>query len=188
MYKRYLEALKIRDKLGAKDVLDVGCASGHGTAILNAIGTDINRELLMEAKRNRKLEVIKCDAHHLPFRQTFELAVCFEVIEHVSEPHQVLSEIFQALKPRGTVLLTSPNKNFLRIARLPVGKRRPKYHVKEYSPNELKIMVEDAGFAKVEIKGLGAWIPDFLVRNFPKISDYLGGAGLNYAFFYSATK
>ncbi len=39
---------------------------------------------------------------------TFDVAVCTQVLEHVPEPEQVLCEIRRVLKPGGTLLLVAP--------------------------------------------------------------------------------
>jgi len=187
--KRYLKALGIKNELGKKEILDVGCNNGYGCTVLNAIGIDINHKLLIVAKKSKRSEVIECDAHFLPFRfMTFNMVTCFEIIEHVRKPKKVLGEIFQILNPEGLILLTTPNKNFLRIARILVGKKKPSFHVKEYSYKEMATMMKDAGFIELELKGLGTWVPDFLIQRFPKLSDYLGRVGLNYTFLCIAKK
>ena len=186
--KRYLGALKIKDELGSKEVLDVGCSTGYGTAMLDAIGVDINHRLLARAKR-RGLEVIRCDVQHLPFRSaSFSMVTCFEVIEHVNRPRLVLNDIFESLKLGGTMVLTTPNKNFLKIDRLLVRKKKGSYPVREYNAKEMKTIIEDTGFIGVRMSGLGAWIPDFLVRMVPKLSEHLGRMRLNYTFSCIATK
>lgn len=41
-------------------------------------------------------DVIKGDAHHLPFRsKQFDTTFCFNVLEHVSNPHKVISELIR---------------------------------------------------------------------------------------------
>jgi len=189
LQKRYSEALRIINELHLKEVLDVGCNVGNGYAFLGAIGVDIDYELLIKAKRLKRLEVIRCDAQHLPFKSmTFDIITCFEVIEHVDRPRQLLNEVFRVLKSEGSILLTTPNKNFLKIARPLVRKKKPNYHVEEYNSGQLKKIVLDSGFIETQIKGLGAWIPDFLIRRFPRLSDYLGKVGLNYTFSCKAKK
>jgi SAM-dependent methyltransferase len=52
---------------------------------------------------------VRCDAAALPFaRETFDLVLCSEVLEHVREPEATLSEIRRILTPRGTLALTTP--------------------------------------------------------------------------------
>ena len=111
------------------------------------------------------------------------MITCFEVIEHVKNSRKVINEIYQNLKPGGIIFITTPNRYFLSFARVLSGKKRPSFHIKEYSPGELKAIKQDAGFYKNKSKGFGAWIPDFLVRKLLCVSNYLGKIGLNYGFF-----
>jgi len=189
LQKRYSEALRIINESNLKDVLDIGCNVGNGCAFLGAIGVDIDNELLIKAKKRKRLEVIRCDAQYLPFRSmTFDIITCFEVIEHVERPRQLLNEVFRTLKSEGSFLLTTPNKNFLKIARPLAGKKKPNYHIEEYNSGQLKKIVLDSGFIEIKVEGLGAWLPGFLIRRFPKLSDYLGKVGLDYTFSCKAKK
>ena len=56
---------------------------------------------------------VHCDVSYngqeLPFRDSsVDFAVMSEVLEHVFEPHTLLSEIYRFLKPKGKLLLTVP--------------------------------------------------------------------------------
>jgi len=66
--RRYSEAFRIKNELGIKEILDVGCSHGYGALMLNAIGAYIDPGLLAEAKK-KGLRVIRYDAHNLPFKQ-----------------------------------------------------------------------------------------------------------------------
>ena len=48
------------------------------------------------------------DAHALPFPDnSYEIVICREVLEHVKDPAQVLSELHRVLTPGGTLLLST---------------------------------------------------------------------------------
>ena len=44
--------------------------------------------------------------------ETFDIVTCLEVIEHVSDPAKVISEIARVLKPHGQAIVTVPNAQF----------------------------------------------------------------------------
>ncbi len=54
------------------------------------------------------LEVVG-DAHHLPFPDgSFDAAVCETLLEHVTEPERVISEMRRVLKPGGKIYVMMP--------------------------------------------------------------------------------
>jgi len=51
---------------------------------------------------------LRFDAHHLPFaNDSFLSVLCTEVLEHCTNPQQVVDELHRVLKPGGTLLLTT---------------------------------------------------------------------------------
>ena len=121
-----------------KHVLDAGCGTAYGTDILagagagEVVGVDIEAAVIETARRtaaeNVRLEA--CDVRELPFADgSFEVAVCFEVIEHVEEPEQVLDELRRVLGPDGLLVVSSPNRDVY-----PPGNP---HHKHEFTPGEL---------------------------------------------------
>lgn len=52
---------------------------------------------------------VLADGHALPFRDgEFDTVLCTQVLEHVANPAQVLTEAARVLKPGGTLILTAP--------------------------------------------------------------------------------
>jgi SAM-dependent methyltransferase len=118
-----------------KDVLDAGCGVGYGTRMLGEgaprrlVGVDIATEALERAAVDGA-ELIQADVHDLPLdSDSFDLVVCFEVIEHVYGHEQVLDELRRVLRPGGTLLISSPNRE--------VYAPGNPYHVHEFVPDEL---------------------------------------------------
>ena len=66
--------------------------------------------------------------------------------------------------------------------------KKPDFHVLEYTVEEIEKMLKDSNFVRIETVGLGAWLPNFVVKKFPELSDYLGKIRLNYTFSCIATK
>lgn len=113
---RYRFALGLMNS--ASRVLDVGCGSGYGTALLaeraaRVTGIDIAFEAVQFARSayaRPNLSFACADSRMLPFRNGgFTQAVMFEVIEHVSEQSSCLGEIRRVLAPDGTLILSTPN-------------------------------------------------------------------------------
>lgn len=95
-------------------VLDVGSGLG-GLARLLALripdgqvwGAERSPEQLARASENLpNLHFRQADAHALPFEDgSFDLAYCRYLLEHVSDPRQVLREMRRVLKPGGKVFV-----------------------------------------------------------------------------------
>jgi SAM-dependent methyltransferase len=124
---------------GGKRVLDAGCGTAYGTAMLAAAGatavTGVDvAESVLESVRGEmppqvKLEV--ADLSKLPYADaSFDLVVCFEVIEHLEDPFPALDELARVLAPDGVLLISSPNRGVY-----PPG--NPHHH-HEFQPQELE--------------------------------------------------
>jgi 2-polyprenyl-3-methyl-5-hydroxy-6-metoxy-1,4-benzoquinol methylase/uncharacterized coiled-coil protein SlyX len=132
-------------------VLDAGCGLAYGSAILvragasEVIGID-NVEPVVAAAQARVppgVLVQQGDVAHLPFdADSFDVVVCFEVIEHVQDADAVLDEFARVLRPSGLLAISSPNGDVY-----PPGNP---HHVHEFQPEELKQALQ-ARFACVRI-------------------------------------
>lgn len=122
-----------------KRVLDAGCGVGYGANILaeagarEVVGVD-NAAEVIEAVRDRArpnvyLEV--GDLRHLGFPDdSFDVVVCFEVIEHVEDPFAVLDELARVLSSTGFLALSTPNRD----THVPGNP----HHLHEFTPAELR--------------------------------------------------
>ncbi len=61
---------------------------------------------------------------------TFELVVCFEVIERMQNPSGVLDELVGVLAPGGLLLISSPRHSLYRAGN--------PHHIHEFTPSELE--------------------------------------------------
>ena len=103
-------------------VLDVGCACGDLSALLAerknclCVGLEADKEGVEVCRKRRVFdEVLQIDlnnfaaADYLRFRQSFDVIVCGDVLEHLRQPAAVLSELKLLLKPGGYFLVSLPN-------------------------------------------------------------------------------
>ncbi|MGA0041494.1 MAG: class I SAM-dependent methyltransferase [Flavobacteriaceae bacterium] len=88
---------------------------------------------------------------------TFDLILCYHILEHVDQDEKALKELFRVLKPNGSVLIQSPFKEGEIYENSKVVKPKDrlrhfgqKDHVRIYSVNGLVSRLELAGF-KVEV-------------------------------------
>lgn len=103
-----------------KRVIDVGCGEGYGSAILSStavevVGVDVDSDAVAHANEvynaHSRLNYQHISAGKLPFDDAaFDLAVCFEVIEHLEAPHLLLPELARIVGEDGVLVISTPNK------------------------------------------------------------------------------
>ena len=105
----------------ARSFLDVGTGTGFVLAGLGArfphlrlvggdllaAGLDVARTRLPEA------ELMQIDARRIPYDADFDAAGAFDVAEHIDEDELVFSQLAQAVRPGGVVLVTVPQHPWL---------------------------------------------------------------------------
>ena len=132
-YHRYDFAVKL---CKGKSILDLACGEGYGTYTLSrvaksVIGIDISKAAVDHARvkyGNDKIQFILGDAASIPLRDaSIDVVVSFETIEHHSRHEEMMSEFKRVLRPRGIIIISSPDK--LRFSEL-TGHVNP-FHVKE---------------------------------------------------------
>jgi len=153
-------------------ILNLGCGIGALSHFISQqftdtkpVSLDMSSNSLQVGKEYYKLNLpVKADAIHLPFRDgTFEIVLMTEVIEHISEQEQLLSEANRVLKDGGYLIVTtSPIKSDLlySLAYWVKGKelfgfskrRVAKEHVAEQHPKQLKRNLERFGFEILSVK------------------------------------
>ena len=145
--------------LNPTTVLDVGCGEGFVAAALQAqvvgapprfVGLDRDVDALRRAATMAPT-LLRCqaDADALPFADdAFELGVCTEVLEHLSDPTRALVEL-RRVCPSGA-LLSVPHEPGFRLANLMRGKHVRRWgndpeHVNHWSAQGFRRFLEPHG-------------------------------------------
>ena len=139
-----------------KRVLDIGCGEGYGSAILAAhaafvIGVDLDAATVAHAHRkysNANLDFLLASASELPFSLRFDLAVCFEVLEHLEDQIGIVAEIRRVLTPEGVLIISTPDK---RTYTDEMGFENP-FHVHELYLEELEELLRGQ-FSQIQMLG-----------------------------------
>lgn len=119
IYQSINQAVFQRIPVGTRRLLDVGCGGGvFGAAVKAALHCMVvgvtHSHAEAELARNRLDRVEVADLNHCDpgaFGQ-FDCIVCSHVLEHLSDPQQVLSRLHGCLVPGGTLLVALPNVLF----------------------------------------------------------------------------
>ena len=153
--------------------LDYGCGYGarYGVYLrdqgLRYHGFDISAEAVAQAQAHGlNAELLTEDGKTSLPDGCCDVAVCFEVFEHLMEPHVALAEIARVLSPRGVLLASVPNAAhwFQRGEFLVSGffnpggslwtaRKRPwaDPHIRFFSPSTFRRFFLANGFGQVEI-------------------------------------
>ena len=112
----FANAFKSTDK-----VLDVGCgdASNYQAWLVRQVGKLAAIDISATGIANAVRLGIDAKVHDLsqrfPFEDdSFEGAVCIEVLEHLYDPKFTVAEIFRVLKPGGLLVASVPNNGYVR--------------------------------------------------------------------------
>lgn len=124
--------------VAGKDVLDVACGTGIGTAYLlhagarSCAGVDIDKGAIDYAEANYKgCMFAQSNATELPLPDaSVHVVVSFETIEHVRNQEQFLEECRRVLRPGGLLICSTPNQAIFR------WDRRNPFHLCELTPHE----------------------------------------------------
>jgi SAM-dependent methyltransferase len=142
-FRRWLPFFSPNDWRG-KRFIDVGCGMGRNSfwpmtyGAMGGAAVDVDDRTLAAARANLQpypgIEVIKCSAYELPWRDEFDIAFSIGVIHHLEFPERGLEAMVRATKPGGDIAIwvygrrnngwllwaLDPARKFL-LSRLPVS-------------------------------------------------------------------
>lgn len=140
-----------------KDVLDVACGEGYGTAALAAsgarsvIGVDVDPIACEHARRKYgrdRMEIHEGDAANLPLSDaSVDAVVSFETVEHVTNPAKFIAECFRVLRPSGTLIISTPNVDVFNPDHDP--DHNP-YHCSEMSIAQFRALLADGFHSPID--------------------------------------
>lgn len=141
-------------------MLDLGCSSGGFLGLFQGnswklCGIEMSAECARRAEERTGAKVFAGSILDAPFSpESFDVITCFDVLEHLYEPRQVLAKIREWLKPGGIFYVQVPNIDSAE-ARVfgPYwhGLELPR-HLFHYSPASLKFLAQSAGLVTVSLE------------------------------------
>ena len=109
---------KANNNLEGKKYIDLGCKDGYlldkakdlGYQVHGVdISVNIVNELSKQGFSMKKLDL----NNHLSYPDNyFNIVTCLQVIEHLTNPEFLLTEIYRILKPNGIVILSTPDLDY----------------------------------------------------------------------------
>src|SRR5439155_12020309 len=140
---RYALAARLAE---GKRVLDLASGEGYGAnmlaaAALSVVGLEIDDAAVQHARKKYKrenLEFVTGSVTNTPLREdAFDLAVCFEAIEHVEDQEKLISEAKRMLKPDGLFVVSAPSRD---VYRHQSAEQNP-FHVRELEFEEFRTLL-----------------------------------------------
>lgn len=157
-YQFALSLIKNHVPLNGK-TLDIGCGVGEFCEMLRSLDFDViaTDGEPRQAKVVKELGlpmVVSNFEYNLPFKPcTFDFVTTLEVIEHLVRAEYFLEEIYRILKPRGYLVLSTPNFLFYQ-SRLwylfGYDLINEGVHIRFFTPQKLKHTLNQAGFKVIE--------------------------------------
>jgi SAM-dependent methyltransferase len=150
----------------AQSLLEIGCGTGfvlsgisEALPELSLTGSEVfSAGLAFAAQRLPGAELFQMDARRIPFTEEFDVIGAFDVLEHVKEDSEVLSQMYQATRKQGGILLTVPHHPFLWSPADDYAR-----HVRRYKSRELRDRVKRAGFEVIRITSFVSLLLPLLV-------------------------
>ena len=154
-------------------VLDVGCGNGStcGEFIrrgCRVVGVDLSEKgiaLARNAHPRGRFEIISAESDLLEEldEPPFDLVISTEVVEHLYAPRRWARRCFDALRPGGTFICTTPYHSYLKNLFISLRGHWDKHlnplwdggHIKLWSRPTLASLLQETGFREVVFRGAG---------------------------------
>ncbi|MBI2333905.1 MAG: class I SAM-dependent methyltransferase [Chloroflexi bacterium] len=132
-------------------ILDIGCGTGFNISYLKQAGhervdgVDISRDALAYCQSRQLDDIMLSSAESLPIHNsTYDVVLALDIIEHLPNDRQALSEIHRVLKTNGTFVIFVPAYKFLWSFQDEIS-----HHQRRYEANDLRTKLDQAGL-KIE--------------------------------------
>lgn len=164
----FLKSLKIK----TNKIIDIGCGAGIATNKLpslfpdaNITGLDASYNAILLAKKYADIFGINTNFIHQsaldPIKTKYDLILCFELIEHLDDPSQLINNMSKALKKNGTLVISTLDRSLMSfiqnifIAEDVLGIIEPGTHdINQFiRPNELIKIAENHNLKTISMSG-----------------------------------
>ena len=150
--------LRCADVCAGRDVLEAGCGEGYGADLIAAVArrvvaVDYDAATVAHVRaRYPRVEVIAANLAELPMADaSVDVVVNFQVIEHLWDQPQFITECLRVLRPGGLLMISTPNRiTFTPGSDTPVNP----FHTRELNAAELIELLTTGGFEVRSVSGV----------------------------------
>lgn len=141
-------------------LLDLGCSSGSFLEFMRGgpwelYGVEMSAEGARIAEARSRATVFAGDVLDAPFpSESFDVITCFDVLEHLYHPRQVLTRVAEWLRPGGIFYVLVPNVDSAEgrvFGSYWHGLELPR-HLFHYSPASLRFLAKSVGLHEVSLE------------------------------------
>lgn len=144
-------------RTGNLKILDMGCGTGMNSKVMtdlghSVVGVDISEQAIKKYNLRGFVGYVMSIESKLNFSdEEFDLVFCSEIIEHLVNPDNLVSEAFRILRPGGKLIISTPNSAFwvYRIAGVlgkTVSELQHLKHIQFFSQKSLRRMIRENHF------------------------------------------
>jgi 2-polyprenyl-3-methyl-5-hydroxy-6-metoxy-1,4-benzoquinol methylase len=140
-------------------LLDLGCSSGSFLEFIREenwklYGVEMSADGAKTASEKSGAQVFAGDIVKAPFPpESFDVITCFDVLEHLYEPRQVMAKVMEWLKPGGIFYVLVPNIDSAeaRVFKSYWGGLELPRHLFHYSPASLSYLAKSVGLEEISL-------------------------------------
>lgn len=139
-------------KFDGKAILEIGCGvfgplhyiQGRRTL---RVGIDPLLDRLFKKVASKEIHYLRSIGENLPFTsEKFDVAICYNVLDHTVDPKKVFEETSRVLKPQGTFLLCVNIHSTMIRALNSLWRELDKEHPYHFGLDQVKYMMRLKGF------------------------------------------
>jgi SAM-dependent methyltransferase len=152
-------------------VLEVGAGNGEFAEAFLRARAEVEHMALVEPQpmvlESPRIEWIDTPLEQWATARQFDLAISWEVIEHILDPDPMLVALKQRLASGGLLVLSTPNEDSLETRLLGERSANLLYdHVRLYNPRTLTRLLERHGFEVLEVSTPGRLDVEIIQREY----------------------
>lgn len=158
---------------GYGPLLDVGCGAGHflhfarSRGFTDLTGLEIVPQIAERARAVAGAKVIETELEHADLQKNTLVGVTlWDVVEHLGNLRSTLTDVYQLLRPGGSVVITTCNRNGFSLRTL--GKRsttiQPPEHILFLTKRGLSEALKQVGFEVSAIWSFSIYLREWLPR------------------------
>ncbi len=150
-------------------LLDIGCGTGELIYVSKQLGYQAEgleySNFLAQYVRKKYAATVYCgDAKSMVLTEKYDIVTMCHVLEHALDPVETLKSISNFLNLEGLLYIAVPNLDCWEAKFSGWGSYEP-YHRWYFNPNNLKLLLEHAGYKVVDIQTrepYSAWLNTFI--------------------------